>query len=154
MILWDLRRALLGPYFLKRSGAHRLASQHVVLTVPAQPEFLRVVRMTASGLGSRLGFNLDEVDDLRLALDELCFALIGKGVEGDLKLTYILESNALIIDGEVAIGSIAEQSAGLNELSRQILTALVDDHEIRISETAHTFSLTKRRTPSQQSTNQ
>jgi serine/threonine-protein kinase RsbW len=130
-----------------------LANQHVVLTVPAQPEFLRVVRMTASGLGSRLGFNIDEVDDLRLALDELCFALIGKGTDGTLKLTYALEEHALIITGEVA--KETSVASDLNDLSRQILTALVDEHELRDDDTGRSFTLTKRMTAtaSGQSTN-
>jgi serine/threonine-protein kinase RsbW len=119
-----------------------LANHHVVLTVPAQPEFLRVVRMTASGLGSRLGFNIDEVDDLRLALDELCFALIGKGTEGELKLTYVLEEHALVITGEIAKETSA--ASELNDLSRQILSALVDEHELSDGATTRRFSLTKR----------
>ena len=122
-----------------------MANQHVVLTVPAQPEFLRVVRMTASGLGSRLGFTIDEVDDLRLALDELCFALIGKGIEGSLELTYVLEEHALVISGEVAKETSA--AGELNDLSRQILTALVDEHQLRDGETKRSFTLTKRQSP-------
>lgn len=101
--------------------------------------------MTASGLGSRLGFNIDEVDDLRLALDELCFALIGKGGDGDLKLTYVLEEHALVIAGEVA--KETSRISELNELSRQILSALVDEHELTDTETTRSFTLTKRQTP-------
>ena len=38
------------------------------------PEYLRLVRLTAAGLASRLGFTFDEVEDLRIAVDELCFS--------------------------------------------------------------------------------
>ena len=41
------------------------------------PEFLRLARVTAAGLAGRLGFSFDEVEDLRLAIDELCFGLTG-----------------------------------------------------------------------------
>lgn len=120
-----------------------MADQKVVLTVPAHPEFLRVIRMTASGLGSRLGFTIDEVDDLRLALDELCFALIGKGIETDLTVTYLLQPNALVINGTT---DHPAPKTGLNDLSQQILPALVDHHELIDDGTRSTFTLTKRQT--------
>ena len=55
--------------------------------MPATPEFVRLARVTAAGLASRLGFTFDDVDDLRLAIDELCFGLIGsKGRVGTVQL--------------------------------------------------------------------
>jgi serine/threonine-protein kinase RsbW len=52
------------------------ASAEVLLRLPGEPAFLRVARVTASGLASRMGFSIDEVDDLRLAVDELCRPLV------------------------------------------------------------------------------
>jgi serine/threonine-protein kinase RsbW len=122
----------------------RLANQEVVLTVPAQPEFLRVARMTAAALGSRLGFTIDEVDDLRLALDELCFAIIGKGLADEqLRLAYGTGSGGLDITGSVT-RSPDREPLQLGELSRQILTALVDDHRLWEDAGAGHFSLVKR----------
>ena len=54
----------------------------VRLVVPAAPEYLRLVRLTAAGLASRLGFTFDEVEDLRIAVDELCFHLLGGADNG------------------------------------------------------------------------
>ncbi len=51
-------------------------SAEVLLRLPGEPAFLRVARVTASGLASRMGFSMDEVDDLRLAVDELCRPLV------------------------------------------------------------------------------
>lgn len=107
------------------------------------PEFLRVARVTASGLASRLGFSIDEVDDLRLALDELCFALIGKGdPEGELTLTYVLNDSRLSINGTFERPGAGEPLA-LGELSRQILTALVDSHQLWDGDGAGHFALEK-----------
>lgn len=119
------------------------AESDVLLTVPALPEFLRVARVAASGLASRLGFSLDEVDDLRLALDELCFALIGKGQPDEqLHLRYALGEHTLTIEGRTDRKDDAEPLA-VGDLSRQILTALVDEHKIWDGEGSGHFLLVK-----------
>lgn len=99
------------------------------LKVPATPEFVRLARITAAGLAGRLEFSYEEVEDLRLAIDELCFGLTGpEGRPGDwLEVRY-----------RVGPGSLEVEATGLftdgppppapSELSKVILAALVDEH--------------------------
>src|SRR5688500_1126530 len=105
----------------------------VRLAVPALPSFVRLARVTASGLASRLGFSYDEGADLRLAIDELCSSLIGsRGKPGMVELRYLVRAEALEVHG---IGRF-DASAGvvtptpLTELSQRILDALVDEHSL------------------------
>jgi serine/threonine-protein kinase RsbW len=106
------------------------SGDEVRLTLPAVPEYARIVRLTAAGLASRLGFNYDEVEDLRIAVGEACSHLLGNdGHEGTLSVIYRLEADAIVID---AVGEFSDGPAGdgVPTLSEQILTAVVDDHEI------------------------
>ncbi len=48
----------------------------VQLTVPALTGFLGVVRTATAGLAARLRFTLDEIEDLRIAVDEACVMLL------------------------------------------------------------------------------
>ncbi|MGH9064753.1 MAG: ATP-binding protein [Acidimicrobiales bacterium] len=108
-----------------------MTDDEVRLILPAAPEYLRLARITASGLASRLGFSYDEVDDLRLALDELCFALVGAdGRAGTLELRYMTPGEAIEIEGVLHDGGASEAPA-LSDLARLILQALVDDHAVR-----------------------
>jgi serine/threonine-protein kinase RsbW len=118
----------------------------VRLDVPATPEFLRLARITASGLASRLGFSYDEVEDLRLALDELCFALIGsKGRAGTVQLRYTLDDGGLEVTGTGRFDSETADAA-LTDFSRQILSALVDEYDVYRDDKANpSFRLVKRR---------
>jgi serine/threonine-protein kinase RsbW len=118
----------------------------VRLDVPATPEFLRLARITASGLASRLGFSYDEVEDLRLALDELCFALIGsKGRPGTVQLRYTLDDGGLEVTGTGRFDSETADAA-LTDFSRQILSALVDEYDVYRDDKANpSFRLVKRR---------
>src|SRR5947209_16877928 len=102
----------------------------VRLAVPATPEFLRLARVTAAGLASRLGFTFDEVDDLRLAIDELCFALIGaKGRQGTVQLRYLVLEDGLEVIGTGHFVDVGPRPA-LHDFSGQILDALVDEHDL------------------------
>ena len=136
----------------------------VRLVVPAEPEYLRLVRLTAAGLASRLGFTFDEVEDLRIAVDELCFHLLGQadGLDGEgasesggagemsvngaaprtMDLTYSAGDGCITITGRTGLtGPVPEPS----ELSEQILDALVDEHEVSGGDGVITFRLKKQR---------
>jgi serine/threonine-protein kinase RsbW len=125
-------------------------SGDVRLVVPAAPEYLRLVRLTAAGLASRLGFTFDEVEDLRIAVDELCFHLLGDG-NGDgtapdaprtMDLTYSAGDDFIAITGRTEMGG---EVTGPSELSEQILDALVDEHQVTGSGGQITFRLKKQR---------
>jgi hypothetical protein len=119
----------------------------VRLLVPATPEFLRLARVTATGLASRLGFSYDDVEDLRLAIDELCFALIGsRGRDGTVTLRYSMPGGALEIEGSGRFaGDGADAPPTLSELSKQILGALVDHYEVFVDGGQPGFRLRKLR---------
>ena len=119
----------------------------VRLTMPATPQLLRVARLTAAGLAGRLGFSFDEIEDVKIAVDELCFALVGsKGRDGRLTVTYRLDDGALAIEGEGAFrGAGAGSEPAPSELSAQILAAVVDEHELSRDGDTMRFTLLKRR---------
>jgi hypothetical protein len=121
----------------------------IELAIPAQPVLLQLARMTAGVVAARADLNLDEVEDLRLAVDELCLALMGPtGHDGRLLLRYQWQGDTIEISGTVvpdletvgdgAGGDGAEVDVRLGrphdaerlrgELSAQILDALVDEH--------------------------
>jgi serine/threonine-protein kinase RsbW len=122
--------------------------EEVTLTMPAVPQLLRVARLTAAGLAGRLGFNFDEIEDVKIAVDELCFALVGtKGRDGDLTVTYRLLPDALEIEGSGAFGAGAPNPVP-NELSAQILDAVVDEHSLTREGDELRFRLRKQRVAS------
>lgn len=123
------------------------AADEVRLVVPARPEFLRLARVTAAGLAGRLGFSYDEIEDLRLAIDELCFGLTGPtGRHGTVELVYSIEPGSLMVEGQ---GRFLEDiiPIGLTDLSRVILGALVDEHDLTSAADGPHFRLVKRRHP-------
>jgi hypothetical protein len=103
-----------------------------------------LARVTAAGLASRLGFTFDQVEDLRLAIDEMCFGLTGsKGKDGILELRFLLSPEGLTVEGK---GSFSPPGpVHLSELSKVILDALVDEHSISDGADGPRFRLMKKR---------
>jgi len=122
------------------------SEDEVRLSVPAKPEFLGLARVTAAGLASRLGFSYDQVEDLRLAIDEICFGVTGsKGRDGRLELHFLLSPGGLVVEGEGHFASPGPMD--LSELSEVILNALVDEHSVDNGSGAPRFRLVKRLPP-------
>lgn len=119
--------------------------EQVRLVLPTTPQLLRVARLTAAGLAGRLGFSFDEIEDVKIAVDELCFVLVGsRGHPGSLALTYTLDAAALLIEGVASYDGVAPELAP-TELSAQILNAVVDEHEVEADGDLRRFRLVKRR---------
>ncbi len=49
----------------------------VVVTAPARPDMVHVLRAVASSVAARLDFPYDDIDDLRISIDEACAQLLG-----------------------------------------------------------------------------
>ena len=95
----------------------------VRLTVPAQTRFARVARMTTSSLVATWGADIDDVEDLRIAVDELVTALVPTSSDGEIALVLVLSAGELHAEGSTA----ADAQPNLDQLTREIVSAVVDE---------------------------
>jgi hypothetical protein len=118
------------------SGTEEPAERSSVeLTLPARAELLFLVRMTAAAVASRADFGYDQIEDLRLAIDELALSIAGdEGDDGRLQLLFKWSDDAIEVVGVYEPGGDGSRRGSLglvqpaNELSTRILDALVDEH--------------------------
>ena len=111
----------------------------VALGIPADPLYVRIARLAAGDLGGRVGFSVDELDDIRLAVDEVCATLIAAGGQR-LELRMQARDRALIIEGRMpdAIWVTAP-----TDLSAMLLRALVDSCEFTSRDSEVSFEMHK-----------
>jgi serine/threonine-protein kinase RsbW len=119
----------------------------VMLAIPAKGQYLSVLRTATAGLAARLQFTLDEIEDLRIAVDEAC-ALLLMGLESpDATLTC----RFVLVDEEITVTVQApaqRPSLRLREtFAWQVLTALAGRVEAEVVEGEAVIRLTKRRAP-------
>jgi len=120
-------------------------SEPVILQFPAAPERVQLARLVVAGIADGLGFDLDEIEDLRIAVDELCFALLGAGdAVGPLQLVYRPTDDGLVVEGECRV-DVGAGRVELTELSEAILSSLTDEHEVTWADSSARFRLRKRR---------
>jgi serine/threonine-protein kinase RsbW len=70
----------------------------VELRIPADSAFLAVLRTATAGLAARLDFTLDDIEDLRIAVDEACAMVLPQAREGtDLTCAFELDDRSLTV---------------------------------------------------------
>ncbi len=98
----------------------------VELVVPAQAAYLAVLRTASAGMGARLDLDLDQIEDLRIAVDEAAALVISGAQEGDrLRARFLLGSDGL----EVRLTGPATTLPEPESVAWTVLGALVGEVE-------------------------
>ena len=116
----------------------------ISIQIPASPEYLNVVRLIASGLASRLKFTIDDIEDLKIAVDELSAYLTGaQGRDGRLDIVFEVHDERIEIKGSGTFSAGTKVRTELTDLSRMILGSVVDDAALELTDGTPTFKLSK-----------
>jgi len=98
----------------------------VVIKLPAAGAYLSVLRTATAGLAARLDFTLDEIEDLRIAVDEACAMLLSQALPGaDLECTFSLDDDSI----RVAVGvlTVDGQQPSRDTFAWTVLSALAGE---------------------------
>ena len=128
------------------NGVNDLDLGAVSLTVPRLPDYLRLVRLAAAESGARAELSIEDIEDLRIAVDELTYALIGEDAnehtaDTTLTLRYSVAPGRVEIEGT---GAASGEPMQVSELSRTIIGAVVDEYELAEVAGVRRFRLVKR----------
>ena len=98
----------------------------VVITLPASSAYLTVLRTATAGLAARLDFTIDEIEDLRIAVDEACAMLLSQAISGaDITCEFTLDDDRLSVAVSVLTKDGEEPSR--DTFAWTVLTALAGD---------------------------
>lgn len=118
----------------------------VQLTLPPDGVYLSVLRTATASLASRLQFTLDEIEDLRMAVDEACVLLLTQALAGtEVRVDFEIGASSLQVDVSVLTRDGAEPDR--ETFGWTVLDALVSELDTSTdADRRVTISLTKRRT--------
>jgi len=118
--------------------------QAIRLTMPARVELLRLARMTAATVCAELGFSLQDIEDVRVAVDELAALLIEDVIDGaSLDLRFDPDPDTLTVVGEVADGT--GPLPEIHAVAAELLSLVVDSYELSLEDGVRRFRLVKHR---------
>ncbi len=113
------------------AGERREAQDQVTVRLPAEGAYLSVLRTATAGLAARLDFTLDEIEDLRIAVDEACAMLLSQAVPGaSLECAFTLSHDVMTI--AVTAACLAPQQPASDTFAWTVLTALAGSVDSRV----------------------
>ena len=107
----------------------QIVGEDVWLTVPPFSEYLRTVRLVAADAAGRAGLDYDEIEDFRIAVDELCHLLMSS-TDHEISVSFGVVGRSVLARGRAPAAVTVARSRQLNELSRTIIDSVADYHEL------------------------
>lgn len=106
-----------------------LAPTEVTLVIPARARMVSVVRTAAAGLAAEVDFSLDDIDNVRIAVNELVSILV-EAEPADGLVTVVLGLESVDVFTMTASVLSSRREPELDPLSRQIVSAVSADYSV------------------------
>ena len=104
---------------------------HVAVCMPAEGAYLSVLRTATAGLAARLDFTLDEIEDLRIAVDEACAMLLSQAIPGtNLECAFDLGAEEMTIT--VSVTAAEPRIPARDTFAWTVLSALAGTVDSRL----------------------
>ena len=68
------------------------------MEISANPEYVSIIRLTTSGIANKVGFCLDDIEDLKVAISEACTNAIKHSLEDRFTIIYTMIEKGLTIE--------------------------------------------------------
>jgi len=100
------------------------------LTIPADFRYLRLARVTAAAVAADMDFSVQDIDDVRVAVDELAAILIEDAPDGtEMEICFgIADHGGLSVEGHVVGGS--QEEPDIHPVAAELLALVVDRYEL------------------------
>ena len=118
-----------GPLIAARPA--EIGADQVIVRMPADGAYLSVLRTATAGLAARLDFTLDDIEDMRIAVDEACAMLLSQAIPGSsLECSFTLSPDDLTIT--VAVPSLNPRPPSGDTFAWTVLSALAGAVEAQV----------------------
>lgn len=118
----------------------------VELRIPADGAYVATLRLTAASLAARCDLTVDDIEDLRLAVDEACALLLPHAEpKTAMHARFELAAGRLAVTTSVQSPDASEASPDRSGFAWSVLSALASDVEVVGADDRLTITVLKRR---------
>lgn len=126
------------------SEARRPDGDAVEVRIPADVVYVSTLRLTAASLAARCDLTIDDIEDLRLAVDEACALLLPHAsASSTLDARFELAAGRLTVETSVRTGDVAEPDR--SGFAWTVLGALASSVDVRKDAERLAITVTKAR---------
>lgn len=114
-------------------GSDQAALPAVEIAVPASGEYLPVLRSTAATLAAGLDFVIDDIEDLRIAVDEACSILLVRAIPGtSLRCRFFVDDESVTVESRAHV--LDPQPPPRSGFAWTVLTSLTSSVDLRVED--------------------
>lgn len=101
----------------------------VLIRIPSQASYISLVRLTASSIAHKCGMNIDEIEDIKMAIGEACINSLSLTDKKEITIEFVIDEDELSIKVLDAKEDIPENLAEIKdrELGILIIRSLMDN---------------------------
>ena len=75
-----------------------MACETIKMEISSNPEYVSIIRLTTSGIANKVGFCLDDIEDLKVAISEACTNAIKHSLDDRFIIIFNILENGLTIE--------------------------------------------------------
>ncbi len=75
-----------------------MAYETIKMEITSNPEYVSIIRLTTSGIANKIGFSIDDIEDLKVAISEACTNAIKHSLEDRFTIIYTIIENGLTVE--------------------------------------------------------
>ncbi len=101
----------------------------ISLTIPNKPDYISLARLTASGIGSSMGLNVEDIEDIKVSIGEACINSLILNERDIISLNFEIDEEKLCIkvtDVKEYLPEVLEERKE-RELGLLIIKSLMDE---------------------------
>ncbi len=75
-----------------------MTCESIKMEISANPEYVGIIRLTTSGIANKIGFSIDDIEDMKVAVSEACTNAIKHSSDDRFYITFNILDDGLNIE--------------------------------------------------------